>query len=266
MMGKGFCSPKHIKDSSLSFKKSSFGLVLILLICSGCASIVSKSSYPVMMSCDPIGAKVTVKDEDEAVVFTGIAPSSVVLKAGGAYFNGENYSFTFEKDGYVPQTVYLNSGLDPWYIGNILFGGLIGLLIVDPLTGSMFQLSDSVAAVLPVDELSRVEDKPSASGGENSSLANNESDKQKPPEYKSADFPLIAYVYDATTQHGSISVNIEGMGINARHWLVDNIGKICSDKNIAIIAGDESRKGARYQVTNESFENGILTIEFNALY
>jgi len=30
--------------------------------------------------------------------------------------------------------------LNGWYIGNLLFGGLIGLLIVDPLTGAMWTL------------------------------------------------------------------------------------------------------------------------------
>jgi hypothetical protein len=27
-----------------------------------------------------------------------------------------------------------------WYIGNILFGGLIGMLVVDPQTGAMYRL------------------------------------------------------------------------------------------------------------------------------
>ncbi|QYM78788.1 hypothetical protein K0B96_16015 [Horticoccus luteus] len=28
-----------------------------------------------------------------------------------------------------------------WYWGNILFGGLIGMIVVDPITGSMWNLS-----------------------------------------------------------------------------------------------------------------------------
>ena len=34
--------------------------------------------------------------------------------------------------------------MDGWYIGNILFGGLIGMLIVDPATGAMYNLPDRV--------------------------------------------------------------------------------------------------------------------------
>lgn len=40
--------------------------------------------------------------------------------------------------------------MDGWYIGNLLFGGLIGMLIVDPATGAMYKLDDSVYATLPV--------------------------------------------------------------------------------------------------------------------
>ena len=34
--------------------------------------------------------------------------------------------------------------MDGWYIGHILFGGLIGFLIIDPATGSMWKLNESV--------------------------------------------------------------------------------------------------------------------------
>lgn len=30
--------------------------------------------------------------------------------------------------------------MNGWYIGNLLFGGIIGLLIVDPATGAMWTL------------------------------------------------------------------------------------------------------------------------------
>jgi hypothetical protein len=35
-----------------------------------------------------------------------------------------------------------------WYIGNILFGGLIGMLAVDPVTGAMYVFPESVSAAL----------------------------------------------------------------------------------------------------------------------
>jgi hypothetical protein len=43
--------------------------------------------------------------------------------------------------GYKTHTVTLESNVSGWYVGNILFGGLIGMLIVDPITGAMYTLS-----------------------------------------------------------------------------------------------------------------------------
>ncbi|KGQ53534.1 hypothetical protein IO44_11000, partial [Gallibacterium anatis str. Avicor] len=38
--------------------------------------------------------------------------------------------------------------IDGWYIGNILFGGIVGLLIVDPITGAMYKLPPEVTGTL----------------------------------------------------------------------------------------------------------------------
>jgi hypothetical protein len=35
----------------------------------------------------------------------------------------------------------VDSRINGWYVGNIVFGGLIGWLIVDPLTGAMWTLN-----------------------------------------------------------------------------------------------------------------------------
>jgi hypothetical protein len=44
------------------------------------------------------------------------------------------------KDGYESVDIAVAGTVNGWYIGNILFGGLIGMLIVDPLTGAMYTL------------------------------------------------------------------------------------------------------------------------------
>jgi hypothetical protein len=44
-------------------------------------------------------------------------------------------------DGYETKTISVECKLNGWYFGNILIGGLIGLLIVDPATGAMYKLS-----------------------------------------------------------------------------------------------------------------------------
>ena len=42
----------------------------------------------------------------------------------------------------------MKATLDGWYIGNIIFGGLLGILIIDPATGAMWRLDDSFAFAL----------------------------------------------------------------------------------------------------------------------
>ncbi len=51
-------------------------------------------------------------------------------------------------------TTRLEATLDGWYIGNIIFGGLIGFLIVDPLTGAMWKLPEQAMTSLPTGETS----------------------------------------------------------------------------------------------------------------
>lgn len=41
--------------------------------------------------------------------------------------------------------------MDGWYMGNLLFGGFIGFLIVDPATGAMWKLDDNVYGNLSPD-------------------------------------------------------------------------------------------------------------------
>lgn len=110
----------------------------------GCATILSKVDYPVNLVSEAEGTKVSVVDEMGVTVFTGTTPAQVTLPAGKSYFNALEYSFIFQKEGQAAQTVKIKGELDPWYFGNILFGGIPGLLIVDPLTGAMFKLPETI--------------------------------------------------------------------------------------------------------------------------
>lgn len=42
--------------------------------------------------------------------------------------------------GYDDKVVPVLFDLDGWYFGNILLGGIIGMLIVDPATGAMWKI------------------------------------------------------------------------------------------------------------------------------
>jgi len=122
----------------------SFSLVVLLIaVLAGCATIVSKSDYPVSISSKPEGAEITIVNRAKKTVFHGKTPATVTLKAGAGFFKGENYTVTFKKEGYAPHTAQIERGIDGWYIaGNLVFGGLIGWFIVDPATGAMWTLKN----------------------------------------------------------------------------------------------------------------------------
>jgi len=123
--------------------KKIFTLILVLTV-SGCASIVSDSRYPVQVNTAPVGVPFEVKNEDSRIVASGVTPSNIMLKSGSGYFNGEEYTFIFTSECDSTRQQILDSELDGWYFGNLLFGGFIGLFIVDPLTGAMFKLPENV--------------------------------------------------------------------------------------------------------------------------
>ena len=61
------------------------------------------------------------------------------------YFNPEKYTVIASKDGFKTQTTIIDWHVSGWYWAeNFLIGGLIGYLIVDPLTGDMYYLDDNV--------------------------------------------------------------------------------------------------------------------------
>lgn len=120
--------------------KCILNLFLWSTVATSCASIVSKSSYNVRLNSSPENAKVEVLDRDGKQIYTGITPAQVVLKCGSGYFRKAMYTVRYSKDGFLSKEVTIGADVNGWYFGNIVFGGLIGFLIVDPLTGAMYRL------------------------------------------------------------------------------------------------------------------------------
>ena len=110
-----------------------------LVALSGCASIVAGRDTPIPINSVPDGAAFTVKDENGTLTHKGMTPASVTLPRSGGYFNGRDYTLTFEKDGYNSAQTALRTRPSLWYLlGNLGFGGPIGWLLVDPATGAMW--------------------------------------------------------------------------------------------------------------------------------
>ena len=134
---------------------SSLTALICVILMSGCASIVSKSKYPVTITSEPSRAKVVIKDNTTGqICFEGQTPTIVTLSTSAGYFRGKSYTATFTKPGYTDRIVDINRGFDGWYIGNVVFGllgGPIGFLVVDPMTGAMWTLPQDVTATLTED-------------------------------------------------------------------------------------------------------------------
>ena len=119
-------------------------VVFVAVVSTGCSSIVSKSEYTVAVNSSPDGSNFVITDKNGQKVHSGVTPASVTLKSSSGYFSGQTYTITFQKEGYAEKVFTVQSSLDGWYIGNVVFGGLIGMLIVDPATGAMYNLPKRV--------------------------------------------------------------------------------------------------------------------------
>lgn len=120
------------------------GLVALAAVIggSGCASIVNGTRQSVSIFASPAGSRVTIYDSSGSVVTAQATPCTLKLKRGSGFFSSGEYRVQIEHEGYTPAIVTISGSLGGWYIvGNFFIGGLIGWLIVDPLTGAMWTLS-----------------------------------------------------------------------------------------------------------------------------
>lgn len=117
----------------------------------GCATIVGSPTHVMPISSTPSEATVLITDEKGVEIFKGATPTSVTLqKSDGSYWGKKSYTVKISKAGYEVQTIPVTASANGWYIGgNIIFGGLIGWFIVDPLNGHMYNLSpENITATL----------------------------------------------------------------------------------------------------------------------
>lgn len=115
-------------------------VIPVILLFPGCASIVSKSSWPFSVTTEPEGARVSITNKHGREVFRGKTPVAMKLRSGAGFFAKESYIITLEMKGYETKKVNVECKLNGWYFGNIVIGGVLGFLIIDPATGAMYKL------------------------------------------------------------------------------------------------------------------------------
>ncbi|CAA0230241.1 PEGA domain-containing protein [Tenacibaculum maritimum] len=99
-----------------------------VLFLTSCATIMSGSRQKVSIASDPTSAKIYINGID-----IGNTPVQKNLK------RNQEYNLVLKMDGYDTYETKLERKFNAWYIGNIAFGGLIGV-IIDPITGAVHKL------------------------------------------------------------------------------------------------------------------------------
>lgn len=102
-------------------------ITLPLLV--GCASIITGTSQQVSFSSDPSGAKVIIQPSG----MQGTTPFTAKLK------KGKSYIATAKKEGHEKAVQSIGTSFNGWVFGNLLFGGIIGL-IIDVADGAYLNL------------------------------------------------------------------------------------------------------------------------------
>lgn len=119
-----------------------------VLTMTGCATIIKGSTQTIAFKTTPDNANIQIKNRAGTSILDQQTPATITLKKGSGYFKPETYQVTFSKSGYQTRTVEVKGTLDKWYFGNFVFGGVIGLLAVDPVTGAMYKLAPTDAQLV----------------------------------------------------------------------------------------------------------------------
>ena len=104
----------------------------LCFLCFNCASIVHQTTQQVPVKSDPPGAALTVACGDVNNDPKLTTPTTITL-----HRKPDVCTLKLSKEGYKEKEVAFTKSMSPWYLGNILGGGIIGL-IVDAANGAMF--------------------------------------------------------------------------------------------------------------------------------
>ena len=127
------------------FQRMLFPAILVAALGAliGCASIIHGTKQKVLFQSTPDGATVDVTDAMDVSYGTCLTPCTLDLK------RKNSYKATISKSGYDSVELVVERGTDGWIWGNILLGGVIGL-VIDFSNGAAYKLSPTeLHATLP---------------------------------------------------------------------------------------------------------------------
>ncbi|MCM3876863.1 MAG: hypothetical protein NEA02_10635 [Thermoanaerobaculia bacterium] len=116
-------------------------LVTIVVSASGCASVVHGTTQAVPVNSSPVGASVKVNCGKSVVTANTLTPTTVRLKR-----NAEPCNITLSKEGYEDASLVFLRSVSGWFWGNILIGGVVGM-IIDGADGAIYNRSPESASL-----------------------------------------------------------------------------------------------------------------------
>lgn len=108
-----------------------------IISASGCATVMSGRHADVSFYSNVPNAAVVIRDKRGEQVMVAQTQSKIALKRKDRYIFPARYTATFVAPGYQPVEVPIQSKVNPWVFGNVVFlqAGLVGLA-VDNATGA----------------------------------------------------------------------------------------------------------------------------------
>ena len=110
--------------------------VVALALVAGCATIFNGTMQNVTVKSTPDAAKVVVTTmPGDVSVFEGQTPATFRIS------KTKEYQVAVAMDGYKPsKSLVSHDGVEGWFFGNLICGGLVGM-IIDYADGAMWKLS-----------------------------------------------------------------------------------------------------------------------------
>jgi hypothetical protein len=129
------CSPRVTTVSSLV-------IALAFVATAGCASIISGRRADITIDTYPSNAHVVVHDNNGSPVASLTTPGTVSLKRNRRFFLPAKYTADIDAPGYEHAQVPIRSTVNPWVLGNVVVGGVVGL-VVDNATGAVWKPTET---------------------------------------------------------------------------------------------------------------------------
>lgn len=126
-----------------------FVFISLFCLCCGCASIISDNDSTTYIETTPEEARCVLHGQDFKRVMT--TPNSINLPSEAAPI-----TVACSAEGYLTETKKLDTSMDGWVLGNIIFGGIIGG-IVDVARGAGSKYPTMISLILQPKEFASAE-------------------------------------------------------------------------------------------------------------